>query len=332
MSTINLEEGSEWLKQAGLSTTIEQWEDGLRDQPRPGSLEWWYFDAHLEDGTALVVVFMTKPTAASAGEISPCIGAQLTLPNGEIINVWQPFPASQFHASRDECNVHIGPNWLRGNLHHYEFSVETPELSMQLTFTGILPPARIGTGEIRLGEKDHFGWLVAVPRGTVQGTLTLRGQTRTVSGLGYHDHNWGSLPFEDFLQEWYWGRAYLGDYTLIFAEIRARPEYGETRTSLLLGRGEQLLLHTGQSAQFQIEKERQEGEVVVPEVATFVWRQGTNQVTLTLNQTRLITNEKQGPMLMLRFLANATLHVHIGDLHEEVHGSVLYEHPTFYKA
>ena len=99
----------------------------------------------------------------------------------------------------------------------------------------------------------------------------------------------------------------------------------------LLGRKEQLLLATGQSAQFQIEKERREGTVTVPEVATFVWSQGTDQVSLTLDQTRLITNVKQGPMSMLRFLADARLQLHIGDLHDEIQGQVLYEHPTFYK-
>ena len=92
-----------------------------------------------------------------------------------------------------------------------------------------------------------------------------------------------------------------------------------------------MLLSTGQSAQLQIEKVRKAGTVVVPEVARLVWSQGTDQVILTLDQTRLISNMKQGPMLMLRFLANARLQLHIGDVQDEVRGQVLYEHPTFYK-
>ncbi len=332
MATMILEEGTEWLRKAGIGTTIEPWEDGLREQPRPGSLEWWYFDAHLQDGSSLVTTFMTKPVAASAGELFPGVGVQFTLPGGEIINAFRPFPANAFRASRDGCEVHIGPNWLQGDLHRYEFSLETPELAMHLTFTGLVPPARIGTGEVRLGECDRLGWLVAIPRGTVEGTITLRGQTQAVRGTGYHDHNWGSLPFEDYLQEWYLGRAYLGDYAVIFSELRSLPTYGQTHLPLLLlGRGEQLLLSTGQSAQFQIEKERQEGTVVIPEVARMVWSQGADQVMLTLDDTRLIANLKQGPMLMLRFLANARLQLHIGDIHDEVYGQVLYEHPTFHK-
>ena len=31
-------------------TTVAQWEDGARTDDRPGTYEWWYFDAHLDDG------------------------------------------------------------------------------------------------------------------------------------------------------------------------------------------------------------------------------------------------------------------------------------------
>jgi hypothetical protein len=36
---------------------VAPWEDGQRISTEPGKLEWWYFDAHLSDGTVIVVVF-----------------------------------------------------------------------------------------------------------------------------------------------------------------------------------------------------------------------------------------------------------------------------------
>jgi hypothetical protein len=39
---------------------IKPWEDAARTDDRPGTYEWWYFDAHLDDGSTLVVVFMDK--------------------------------------------------------------------------------------------------------------------------------------------------------------------------------------------------------------------------------------------------------------------------------
>ncbi len=44
---------------------IKLWEDGMRTDGSPGTYEWWYFDAHLDDGAKLVVVFLTK-------EFTPC--------------------------------------------------------------------------------------------------------------------------------------------------------------------------------------------------------------------------------------------------------------------
>jgi hypothetical protein len=33
---------------------VEPWEDGARTDNRRGTYEWWYFDAHLDDGAKLV--------------------------------------------------------------------------------------------------------------------------------------------------------------------------------------------------------------------------------------------------------------------------------------
>jgi len=37
-------------------------EDGMRTTGKRGTFEWWYFDAHLDDGLKVVIVFFTKPT------------------------------------------------------------------------------------------------------------------------------------------------------------------------------------------------------------------------------------------------------------------------------
>jgi hypothetical protein len=42
---------------------IAQWEDGARTDNSRGTYEWWYFDAHLDDGSKLVIVFMNKDLA-----------------------------------------------------------------------------------------------------------------------------------------------------------------------------------------------------------------------------------------------------------------------------
>src|ERR1700729_2400812 len=46
---------------------IEAWEDGMRTSGDRGSYEWWYFDAHLEDGSSMVITFYTKPMLSPKG-------------------------------------------------------------------------------------------------------------------------------------------------------------------------------------------------------------------------------------------------------------------------
>src|SRR5690349_12039632 len=58
----------------GLSRdAVAPWEDGARTDNRRGTYEWWYFDALLNDGSSLVVVFMNKGNAAANGPLAPTI-------------------------------------------------------------------------------------------------------------------------------------------------------------------------------------------------------------------------------------------------------------------
>jgi predicted secreted hydrolase len=74
-------------------------------------------------------------------------------------------------------------------------------------------------GKSFFGDLDHFfAWLPSIPYGTVEGKLTHSGQTHSVRGTGYHDHNWGNVALPSVLDHWYWVRAHVGPYTLIFVE------------------------------------------------------------------------------------------------------------------
>jgi len=63
--------GPEFLQREGLTETIAPWEDGLRADTGRGYFEWWYFDAHLDNGSTAVIVFATKPLLARKGPLRP---------------------------------------------------------------------------------------------------------------------------------------------------------------------------------------------------------------------------------------------------------------------
>ena len=74
----------EFMARDGLTETIQPWEDGLRAETGPGSFEWWYFDAHFEDGSTVVLVFMTKPLLERNDPLNPHIAFTITRPDGSI--------------------------------------------------------------------------------------------------------------------------------------------------------------------------------------------------------------------------------------------------------
>jgi len=61
----------EMFKHEGLTQDVVLWEDGLRADTGPGHFEWWYFDAHLQDGSTAVIVFMTKSLINRRSPLTP---------------------------------------------------------------------------------------------------------------------------------------------------------------------------------------------------------------------------------------------------------------------
>jgi hypothetical protein len=61
---------------------VAQFEDGQRIGTEKGRYEWWYFDAHLDDGATVVVIFWTKPNVSPNRPLAPRITIYLTLPDG----------------------------------------------------------------------------------------------------------------------------------------------------------------------------------------------------------------------------------------------------------
>lgn len=246
---IDLGIGPEALQREGLRELPEIWEDGQRVAPEPGNFEWWYFDAHFDDGSSAVVVFFTKSIIDRRSRLKPGISIAITGADGKKRSAMDMVPPEDFSASKERCYVRAGESWVRGDLCVYELHARAGELSAHLTFTGLVPAWRPGTGKHYYDEKQtrYFGWLPSIPHGTVEGYVTYDGKIRQVKGTCYHDHNWGNVGLNDVLSHWYWGRAHLGDITLIFAEMHAAPRYDkQVLPVFLLAKGDHILTGDGQ--------------------------------------------------------------------------------------
>ncbi len=337
--------GEEFMRRTGLTERVAVWEDGLRADTGPGNFEWWYNDCHFDDGTTVVVVFATKSILNRNGPLMPSMAVTITAPDGKETQSYDVYPVEQFSASRDRCDVRIGPCTLRGDLSRYELHAETPAGAVvDVVMTGIVPAWRPGAGMNFYDEglTRYFGWLPAIPHGSVEGTLKRDGQTSAMRGTCYHDHNWGNIGLNQVMSHWYWGRAHVGDFTTIFVEMNALPAYGSQKIPVfLLAKGGEILTGDGSPLTLKVEDFIQHpGRRSYPQKVDFNWQGAQGSVNLRLRRPALIAGTSLLGLLprwqqnlarlfvnpfYFRFNAELELEVNLPGVQAVERGKALYE-------
>lgn len=215
----------DYLKLGLKKDVIAQWEDGLRTRGRFGEYEWWYFDAKLEGGYSLVIIFYSQPVTAATLGFEPCVSFSLT-GNGYELLEEVSFKLCDCRFSGDCCDIKIGNNTFMGDLKNYTIHFENDRVSCDVRLEGLAESYRHHTGQIFFGERKYFAWLPSVPEGRVTADITVDGKKLALTGSGYHDHNWGNIGMFWLMHHWYWGRAKVGEYQVISSYITAKESYG----------------------------------------------------------------------------------------------------------
>ncbi|MBN2599737.1 MAG: hypothetical protein JXA75_04275 [Candidatus Thermoplasmatota archaeon] len=192
-------------------------DDAFHGRGKLPFIEWWYFDAKLDNGYS--VVFGVHVLNLFARGI---VSTRLTVYEQGclIIENYERFSFRDFSASSDYPSVFIeGNQVILGSydaLEHcfiYDVTIEFFECSMSLHFVG-------RTDGWKRQQQTGDWWAVILPRADVSGTITVGTTTLNVTGTGYHDHNWGVGPQVIFHFGWFWGTCSSLNYTVTWAEIR----------------------------------------------------------------------------------------------------------------
>lgn len=214
-----------------ISNEIQLWEDGWRTSAAPGTrgtFEWWYFDAHLDDGSTVTVEMHTKPPFVSPrAALTPFVLMTVTTAAGERTDHTLIAEAEAFAASVVGCDVRIGANTFRRTDDGYQIHVEIDDVRADFTLSPQVPPWRPASGHVFFGaeEQHYIAWLPVAARGEVRAVISVNGQARHLTGTGYHDHNWGNVAPRKVLDHWYWGRARVGEYTVVSLMFVSHSDY-----------------------------------------------------------------------------------------------------------
>ncbi len=181
------------MKKAQIGYTLEPRDDGMHPSNAPGWWEWWYFDAHFDNGYSLGGTFHFGSPRPPANPDVRFIEISLYDPEGNKRAVRKRYPKDKCQASEETCHVVIGPNVYEGDLKRYHLFFQEDGQGCDLVFDSVTdgfapeaPTSKVGTARVE--------WVVPQARASVHGTLTWDGRVGPVSGHGYHDHNWSDAP------------------------------------------------------------------------------------------------------------------------------------------
>lgn len=187
------------------------------------SIEWWYFDAILNDDYDLHAGFKVF-SIKSIGVVWPIFeiykGREL------IVKILKPYPLKDLSASLIYPSVKVaGKSIIEFDINEYyntgkwkyNISINMKNHAINLTFVGI-------TKGWKYMIMDREGWAVALPKADVFGTITIDGKIINVTGRGYHDHNWNyTIKTKAREWGWYWVRLTGNMYSLISAWFLKSP-------------------------------------------------------------------------------------------------------------
>lgn len=268
---------------------IEAWEDGCRDDFKAGKFEWWYFDAILDDGTKIAAVYSTKvqPFTFLPGA-HPALTFHITAPDGkDHQGKFAKFKKEDIILDKDKCNVHFGPHFITGDLKNYHLKAEPLEgLGFDLRLTNEVSSWRGETGYLGFEDKKdekYFTWFCAVPKGRVEGTVTIDGVTHQVTGLGYHDHQWGDTIQFDFLNHWFWSRQNTDKHSIVVFDFVMNQHFEFERIPLVFLQDEfgNVLFESTDNVSCQVEEEffQTASKTNFPKIVNYTFKNGSKTLT-----------------------------------------------------
>lgn len=187
--------------------------------------EWWYFNGVSDEGQFFVSYTISDPENKTGFRMIRATAA--VLEDGKLPVIG--YQDSQgFGADRNTPNLDIdksGFSALNESAYRIWGSVRDPTtdapLHWDLTYNAIVPPWFASPVQTQAGhmQNDWMKWLVYMPSAQVRGTLSWNDQSRNVSAVGYHDHNWGRWAFND--PQWNWAEVSIpeDDFSLALGEV-----------------------------------------------------------------------------------------------------------------
>ena len=233
-----------------ITTAFDQ--DIWHNLQEPGSYEWWYFDAEdQEQGLSLVCIWFAgfafspyymehyldwkrkKSSNPPKALDYAAFSFQLYEDGREVVNFIKEGPSSLFESTGSGIDVRFEKNRFYYNRQQqsyvldiaFDYPARRQKITAKLLFNVRHRYSYRKCDGNNHGNVPRHEWLLTLPRADVSGSVTLedmmKNKSRTfhLRARGYHDHNLGIMPVHEYIDTWYWGRAFSEEYDLIYYMI-----------------------------------------------------------------------------------------------------------------
>jgi hypothetical protein len=186
------------------------------------------------------------------------------------------------------------PTHFIGDLHRYYITAAIEEISVEIELTGEVRAWRPKSAHLYFGSEGReslFAWLPSVPQGVAHVRYKIGHEEYRASGSGYHDHNWGDVPMQTLMHNWYWGPAKAGPYTVIACHITATEAYGyETQILYMLAKDDEIAADDHERVSFEIERVATDGRTGKPvaDITRYTYRDGDARYVVTFERQKTI--------------------------------------------
>ncbi|MDA1129115.1 MAG: hypothetical protein O2913_10515 [Chloroflexi bacterium] len=189
------------------------------EAPHEANIEWWYFNGLLTDdrGQEFSYHFVTFQGASSGTAVPNLLQASLgDHTTGEhltgeqlLLGVLDPYATG--------IDVSVNGWEMLGDGNFYSLEFDLNEYFLDLKAIPTRPPVlHQGVGLVSLGPAGDTYYYTR-PRLDVTGTITIAGETRSVTGAAWMDHQWGDLEGQRL--GWDWASVQLDDGSDLMAVL-----------------------------------------------------------------------------------------------------------------
>ena len=260
-----------------MNITTDFCQEIWHDMREPGAYE-WYFDAEdTTSGFSVVLIWFAgfpfspyytnhyenwKKKSSSAPPLPSNYSAfsfQLYKNGDEIVNFIREGGHELFESTRSEIGIRFEKNSFIYNAERDEYALDI-DFSYPARQKKIKASLLFKSGQrIRYEKKDannhgqvpRHQWLLSVPKAVVEGLIEVTelpdGSVRRIpfQAYGYHDHNLGAVPMQEYLSRWYWGRAFSEKFDLVYYVVFFKNNNYTPLTLLLLqnNKSEKVTVH-----------------------------------------------------------------------------------------